>query len=462
MSSNERATDFNFDAGLSFFGLGKLGLPLAALFAGSGLRTVAIDKDRSLIARLEGGVTPHAEPGLAELLAAARANISYTSDARKAATTDASIILVPTPSDASAPEFSSSFLEKACFDLAAALNTRLHKRYHLIVVSSTVYPGTMAGKIVPLLEGQLGQREGRDFGVVYVPDFVALGAVVEGFQHPSFVVIGSADNAAATHTEGLYRRIVAPGAPIRKMSFVDAELTKIAHNVFCCMKVSFGNFLAQLGDRAGGVDLDAISSTLALEPKIGPGYLRAGGPYGGPCLPRDTAALRHFAASVGLDAPLARAADEINASYYDLIERDVLATKPKSVAVLGLSFKTGSPVTTASPAFEIIRRLINRSIRVFVFDPLRQAIDETRLAFGGAVAYFDTAAAAVAEADTALVCNAEDCFENLASLIPQDRWIVDPWRCVRGEHSGLVQPGRTAPQNPSPERARNSTRARTA
>ena len=106
--------------GLSFFGLGKLGLPLAALFARSGTKTVAIDIDRGLVARLKVGGTPYIETGLAKLLAEAKPAITYTTDAMLAATTEASIILVPTPSNASAPEFSIEYVVAACHDLAAA------------------------------------------------------------------------------------------------------------------------------------------------------------------------------------------------------------------------------------------------------------------------------------------------------------------------------------------------------
>ncbi|HEX2446588.1 MAG TPA: hypothetical protein VHK26_00170 [Methyloceanibacter sp.] len=273
-----------------------------------------------LIDRLRAGETPYVEPGLAELLADARPAITFTTDAGNAEVTDTSIVLVPTPSDAFSPEFSSAFVELACRDLASALNARVRPRYHLIVISSTLLPGATAGKIVPLLEEMLQQRAGHDFGVAYVPDFVALGEVVRGFQNPPFLLIGSDDPRASAQAVALYRRIAAPDTPIRTLSLRDAEIAKVAHNVFMCLKVSFANFLAQLGDRMGGADLDGITETLALEPKIGAGYLRAGGAFGGPCLPRDTMALNHLAQSLGLNASLARAADEINAAQYDLID----------------------------------------------------------------------------------------------------------------------------------------------
>lgn len=427
---------------ISFFGLGKLGLPLAALFARSELRTLAIDIDRELVARLRAGQVPYPEPGLDDLLAEAEPRITYASEARGAFGTDASIILVPTPSDAGHPEFSSRHIEQACRDLCAALKARTEWRYHLIVISSTVFPGTVATRIAPLLEQLLGRRAGRDFGIAYVPDFVALGDVVRGFQEPQFLLIGSDDEESHAQAAALFRRIVAPGTPIQHLSIRDAELAKVAANVFLCTKISFGNFLAQLADRLGGADLDSIASALALDPRIGGGFLRAGSPYGGTCLPRDVDAFVALARSVDLDAPLASAVRDVNKAQYDLIERHLLAGNPRCVAVLGLSFKPGTSVTIGSPAFELVRRLAQRSVRVAVYDPAADARESAHAAFGDAITCHESITACVAAADAVLVCNSDPAFRGLAAKVAPDRRIIDPWGCVRGTHPGLVRIGR--------------------
>jgi len=433
---------------LAFFGLGKLGLPLAALFARSGLPTIAIDIDAALIERLRAGATHFVEPGLDELLAEAAPDIIYTTDVHAAGNTDASIILVATPSDASHPEFSSTYVENACKELCAVLRARPVWRYHLVVISSTVTPGTMSTTIAGVLEAGLGRRVGEDFGIAYVPHFVALGEVVAGFQRPPFLLVGSDGGTGGAHAATLYRRIVAAETPVRILSLRDAELAKIALNVFLCMKVSFGNFLAQLGDRLGGADLDAIASTLSLDPRIGAGLLRGGAPFGGTCLPRDIDAFLHLARSVRLDAPLARASADVNTAQYDFIEGKVLAGEPRCVAVLGLAFKPGTPVVDGSPAFELVRRLRDRSIRVVAFDPIEQTRAEARETFGRAITCCDTLVESLAAADTVVVCNPDPSFAGLATEVPADRRIVDPWGCVRGPHPGLVQPGRAAKAHP--------------
>ena len=426
---------------ISFFGLGKLGLPLAALFARSGLRAVGIDINAELVEKLRGGRVPIAEPGLDEILNEAAPFITYTTDVREAANTDASIILVETASDGTNPGYSTTRVENACLDLCAALRARSVWRYHLIIIASTLLPGSIS-TIVSNLEEAIGRSAGRDFGVAYVPEFVALGKVVKGFQHPSFLLIGSDDPRAAAHTAALYRRIVAPETPVRIQSFSDAELTKIALNMFLCMKISFGNFLAQLCEHLGGADLDAIADTLSLDSRVGVGLLRGGTPYGGPCLPHDTEAFVHLAQLAGLDAPLATATAEVNAAQFDLIERCVLAGSPRCVAVLGLSLKPGTPATDGSPAFEFVRRLLSKSIQVVAFDPLENARAVAEATFGLSISCLNSLAECVDAADAILICNPDPCFSGLATKVPPDRRIVDPWGFVRGTHPGLVQPGR--------------------
>jgi UDPglucose 6-dehydrogenase len=426
---------------LSFFGLGKLGLPLAALFAESGLTTLGIDIDAALVKRLKSGEVPYVERGLSELLNKAAPAITYTTNAHAAAETDASIILVPTPSDTSSPEYSINYVNEACRDLAASLNSRPHSRYHLIVISSTVAPGTITNRITPLFKELLGQSAGENFGIAYVPDFVALGEVIEGFRNPDFLLVGSDDEKALQAAVALYQRIM-PGAPVRRLSVRDAEITKMAHNLFCCMKISFANCLAQLGEQLGGADLDGITETLGLATKIGPRYLQAGAPYGGPCLPRDTLGFMHLTVPLGLSAPLATASETINTAQYDLVERHVLAKGPRSVAILGLSFKKGTPVTVGSPALVFAARFLARSLKVLAYDPQPEAREEVRAVLGEAITCCETLAEAVTAADAILVCNPEPSFAGLGKSVPTDRTIIDPWGCIKDPHPGLVRPGR--------------------
>jgi hypothetical protein len=162
----------------------------------------------------------------------------------------------------------------------------------------------------------------------------------------------------------------------------------------------------------------------------------------GPCLPRDIDSFLHLSQSLGLDAPLAQASSDVNTAHYEFIERHVLACRPRRVAVLGLSFKPGTAVTVASPAFEFVRRLQARTIEVAVFDPLAAARDAARAIFGPAITCCDTLDESLRRADVILVCNPDPDFVAIFACLPADRHIVDPWGCVRGPHPGLKRPGR--------------------
>jgi len=435
------AADFTIRR-LSVFGLGKLGLPLAVLFAHRGMHTTAIDVDAALVEQLRVGKMPVLEPGLDALMAGAASRLNYTTDARAAADTDASIIMVSTPYEDARAALSSAWVEEACHDLCIALRERTPWRYHLVIISSTLLPGVMSTRIVPMLEAGLGRRAGAEFGTAYVPEFAALGEVLSGLQSPPFLLIGSDDADAGAQAAALYRRIVEQQTPTRFLSTRDAELVKIALNAFLCLKISFGNFLAQMGDRLGGADLDGIAGAMALDPRVGSGLLRGGAPYGGPCLPRDIDSFLHLSQSLGLDAPLAQASSAVNTAQYEFIERHVLACRPRRVTVLGLSFKPGTAVTIASPAFEFVRRLQSRAIEVAVFDPLAAARDAARVIFGSTITCCDTLDESLHRADVILVCNPDPGFVAISAAIPADRHIVDPWGCVRGPHPGLKRPGR--------------------
>jgi UDPglucose 6-dehydrogenase len=133
---------------------------------------------------------------------------------------------------------------------------------------------------------------------------------------------------------------------------------------------------------------------------------------------------------------------DVNNAQYDLIERHVLACQPRCVAVLGLSFKPGTAVTTASPAFEFVRRLQARLIEIVVFDPISEAREAAIATFGSTISSCDTLDESLRRADVILICNPDPDFVAISAAIPADRHIVDPWGCVQGPHPGLKRPGR--------------------
>ena len=239
------------------------------------------------------------EPGIASAIAATTGGTlrAATEISKAVAHGDTAFVLLPTPSrhDGS---FDSSTVAQAVTDLCGAIRAQNKQRF-LIVIASTVSPGTIAGTIVPIVESILERPIGETVSVCYNPEFVALGSVVADFERPDLILIGELHAAAGAEVERILRRIVRNNPPVHRMSFVSAEIAKLALNNFLTAKISYANFLSQICSRIDGADVDAITSALADDSRIGGKYLRAGPPFGGPCFPRDVQALAAFAQQSG-------------------------------------------------------------------------------------------------------------------------------------------------------------------
>jgi len=355
---------------VSVFGLGKLGASMVGCFASAGMRTIGVDINPASVRAVNRGRAPVEEPGLQSLFTRYRRRISATRDAAAAVgTTDASFIIVPTPSRPDG-SFNSRFVEQAVRTIGQAL--RNHRSYHLVVVTSTVLPGTMKQRILPVLERASGRLAGRDFGLCYSPEFIAIGNVIRGLLHPDFFLIGEHDSRAGSRLESIYRIQGGPRTPIVRMSMVNAELTKISVNTYVTGKIAFANQLARICDRLPGGDAFTVAQAVGLDHRIGPACLKPGPSFGGPCFPRDNRAFAAVARKRGLRAPAAEATIESNRAHTRFLQHYVEALKPAPsarLAVLGLSYRPGTGLLEESCAVELAHAW-SVSGPVSVHDPL--------------------------------------------------------------------------------------------
>src|SRR5439155_4323074 len=194
----------------SIVGLGKLGASMAAAIASRGYRVIGVDVDHDAVEALNAGRAPVQETGLEDLIAANRARVCATTSHREAILeSDVTFVIVPTPSDESGA-FSLQHASSAFDQIGAALADK--KGYHLVVLTSTVLPGSTRHGLLPILEQRSGKVCGRDFGVCYGPEFIALGSVIHDFLHPDFTLIGEFDARAGDRLAAAYAEIL-PGAP---------------------------------------------------------------------------------------------------------------------------------------------------------------------------------------------------------------------------------------------------------
>jgi UDPglucose 6-dehydrogenase len=436
-------------------GLGKLGAPLAAVLASKGNEVVGIDVNPEAVRLLNEGRAPVEEPGLQELVSGSQERLTATTELAAAAESDVSILLVPTPSDERGA-FSNEHVLAAVEELGAGLRGR--DDYHVVVVASTVMPGSCEGEIRPALESASGRRVGETLGLCYSPEFIALGSVIRDMLEPDMVLIGESDSRAGDVHEQLYKGVCENDPPFRRMSLVNAELTKIAVNTYVTMKISYANTLADMCERLPGADVEVVTGALGLDTRIGGKYLRGALSYGGPCFPRDNKAFGVLARDIGTEPLLAEATDAVNVAQTDRLARVVQSRLDAgdSIGILGLSYKPDTAVIEESPGLALARLLANAGHEVHVYDPV--ATEAGVKALGGLVQGASSAAELLEKADVAVIATPWPEFADLPAGRNGKRTVViDCWRLLPEDAGGdgveIVRLGRALEQA-SPVRAR--------
>jgi UDPglucose 6-dehydrogenase len=440
---------------VSVVGLGKLGLCFAAVLAEAGLNTIGVDTNQTTVSLVNAGCTPFNEPGLNELLTTlgGKRLIATASHRQAIDQSDVTFVLVNTPSNPDG-SFSNWYVESALVSLASALASSA-KSYQVLVVSSTVMPGSTVGSFIPLIESYSGRRLNEGFGLCFDPDFVALGEVLKGFREPELVIIGESSREAGDRVEQIHRRVCRSKPRIARMSLNSAEIAKVALNAFITVKISFANMLANICEEVPNTDLDAITSAIGGDRRISPYYLRGGPAYGGTCFPRDTRAFLALGQRYGYDAALVRAAETINGFQHEHLTEVVLRATERApgakVGVLGLSFKPRTPVIVESHTLRLVEQLLQREFQVVAYDPL--AIDNLKMSFDGRVEYASSARACVEESSVIVVGNHDAEYrqaiegyrgEAFKSVI--DCWrVIDPTKLGRTVHYEAL--GRFRPRN---------------
>lgn len=325
-------------------GLGKLGAPLAAVMAMAGNDVMGCDLDEEAVRAFESATCHRSEPGLRNLL---RANSipAITDLAFALARADVACVVVPTPTPAGEWAFDSSAV-RAVARRAAEVWTGLDRRPVLDVVS-TVMPGTC---------GSIAAE--YDLSVAYTPAFIALGSVVRDLHGTETVIVGCDDVARVAVVGGLWRSFTK--VPAHYVSTLEAEVAKISVNAFLCTKASFANEVGRVCTDLGA-DPDLVLRVIGNDSRIGGKFLKAGAPYGGPCLPRDALAF----ASLG-NGCVAAAAHGVNES---MITAAATWAPDATVGVLGLTYKVGTPVTTDSAGWKLAEMALRLGHDVYVSDP---------------------------------------------------------------------------------------------
>jgi GDP-mannose 6-dehydrogenase len=353
-------------ARIAVFGLGYVGSVSAACFAKGGNQVIGVDPQRSKVDLINDGKAPIVEPQLGELIveAIAAGRLRATDDGAAAVRdSDISIVCVGTPSRANG-SLDTTSLERVCEQIGGALADRTG--YHIVVIRSTILPGTMRDLVRPVLEKASGKQAGRDFGLANNPEFLRESTAVQDFFNPPKTVIGAVDQRTGEQVAALYDGI---DAPLVRTSIEVGELVKYADNAWHALKVAFGNEIGNIG-KALGIDGHAVMEIFCQDTKlnISPAYLKPGFAFGGSCLPKDLRALTFKGRNLDLDLPVL---NSILPSNKVQIERgfDIVAAKDRRrVGVLGFSFKAGTDDLRESPLVELIERLLGKGYELKLYD----------------------------------------------------------------------------------------------
>ena len=400
--------------------MGYVGLCTAVAFASRGYTVVASEADPEKASMISRGAPPFYEPGLDEMLVEVLRSGRFrctTSTEKAVLDTDVTFITVGTPSK---PDGSVdlSYVESSAEEIGRALSSK--GSYHLVVVKSTVIPGTTENVVKPILERSSRKRCGVDFGLCVNPEFLREGSALYDTFNPDRIVIGECDERSGDVLESLYKEFYAEKMPpLLRTSPVNAELIKYANNAFLAMKVSFINTIANICERIPGADVTVVAKGIGLDKRIGSLFLNAGLGYGGSCLPKDLRALIQHSRSLGYEPKLLEAVEEVNDSQpqkaIELCKELVGELRGKRVAVLGLAFKPNTDDMRDAVSIKVVKRLLDEGARVVVYDP--RAVENAKKVFGSSVEYASSVEECLRGSECAIVVTE---WEEFRRLRPED------------------------------------------
>jgi UDPglucose 6-dehydrogenase len=429
---------------VSIVGSGYVGTTVAGCFADLGHEVVAIDVDEDVVAAVNDGRAPIHEPGLDELI------VEYGGDRLRATTdyaavrdTEVTVLALPTPSNDDG-SIDRSIVTQGAESVGAALAET--DGDHLVVVKSTVVPGTTEEVLVPALENAAETTVGEGVDVATNPEFLREGSAVSDFLAPDKIVFGAAKEDAVEILRSLFEPLVAdadPEPPVVETGIREAEMIKYANNAFLAAKVSLINEIGNVC-KEYGIDAYEVAEAIGFDDRIGAKFLRSGVGWGGSCFGKDTAAIIAAARDRDYDPAMLEAAVEVNdrqpQRLLGLLDDHVDVAGDRA-AVLGLSFKPGTDDVRDSRAIPVIEGLLDRGANVAAYDPV--ATDSMREQFPD-VEYAPSPVEALDDAVAALVVTDWDEFAALdEEFDAMDRPVVVDGRRIVERRDGITYEGLT-------------------
>ncbi|HIP89500.1 MAG TPA: UDP-glucose/GDP-mannose dehydrogenase family protein [Thermococcus paralvinellae] len=422
---------------VSVVGCGYVGLVTGMGFVRLGYDVVFVDIDDKKIEMINDARAPIYESGLEELMREFRGKYYATSDYFEAiSNSEVTFICVGTPSKKDG-SIDLQYVESAARAIGRALKEK--DSYHVVVVKSTVLPGTTENTVKPLIEKYSGKKAFEDFGLAMNPEFLREGVALRDFLNPDRIVLGVRDDRTRQILERLYKPIKAPKL------FVDiktAEMIKYASNAFLATKISFANEIGNICKKLG-IDSWEVFKGVGLDHRISPHFFRTGIGWGGSCFPKDVKALIRKAEELGEEPLILKAVVEVNEKQplklIELLKKHVPKLNGKTVGVLGLAFKPNTDDVRETRAYPIIKKLLEENAKVIAYDP--KAMENFRRFYpdvGGKISYATSPGEVLNASDVILIVTEWEEFEGLDY---SGKIVIDGRRIRSAEKTAKVYEG---------------------
>ena len=421
---------------IGIIGLGFVGLSFGSVLASKGHSVIGVDVDKEKLKKIKDGVIPFYEPGLQSILKKAlKKDLKVSSSISDVEKCSLIFVTVGTPQKRSG-EIDLTMVKNVIDKIGKLLSKTQHKP--IIIIKSTVIPGTTRDVILSILQRVSGKKVGKDFGLVTNPEFLRETMAVHDTLYPHVIVLGGDNNSFLKKVKRFYYNLH-HNVPIVLTNYGTAEIIKYANNSFLATKISFINQIASICEKIPDADIDDVSRTIGLDPRIGKLFLDAGPGYGGSCLPKDIKAIIDFSTKTGVNPTLLTAVEKTNKQQIDsiikLIKQNVGKINGEKIAVLGIAFKPETDDIRDSASVELVNRLVKLGGKISIHDP--KAIENARKIFRDKVKYIKSVSAVVKDCNCAVIMTAWNEYKkinNESIKHMNTKFIIDSKRIVSNKN----------------------------
>jgi len=387
---------------IAVIGLGFVGLTLSSVLASRGITTIGIDSDIKKCSKIAKGIPTFFEPNLEKTLKKAlKEKLIITNKLYSINNCDFIFITVGTPEKKNG-EIDLSFIKAVVSSVGKLISK--NKKKPIILIKSTVIPGTMKNVVLPILERNSKKKAGKDFGLISNPEFLQESRAIQDTIKPHVVILGGYRTKFMKKTEKFFSQFN-PNVPIIITNHQTTEMIKYAHNSFLSTKISFINQIANICQGIPDTNVDDVANAIGLDPRIGNLFLNAGPGYGGSCLPKDIKAIINLSSKLGVNPTLFTAVEKINKQQIShimtLVKQNIGKINGKKLTILGVAFKPDTDDIRDSISIDLIKRLLKLGAKITIHDP--KALENARKIFHDNTKYAKSVPSALKDCQCAII-----------------------------------------------------------